>query len=239
MLAPAPGLKASLGSGKVQDYDATPGMMVINPANVDSSLTWSTTRENVVIALTSESLLDLAAHEFDAGDVELQPPPFGTFDPWALTIAEQLKAELTRDEGGSELYVDSLITVFGVHLLRNYTTAAKRPPSPKGALPTRSVKMLREFLRENFTRALSVAELAAVCELPPRSFVRSFSKTFGEPPHQHLIKLRLAFAEKLLLNGNLTIAEVSHLSGFSSQSHLTSSMTKYRRLTPMQIRAIR
>jgi AraC family transcriptional regulator len=118
MQAPAPGLKASLGSDKVHEYDATPGMMVINPANVDSRLAWPTTRENIVIALTPESLLELAAHEFDAGNVELQPPPFGTFDPWALTIAEHLKAELTRDEGASELYIDSLITLFGVRPVR-------------------------------------------------------------------------------------------------------------------------
>jgi AraC-like DNA-binding protein len=112
-------------------------------------------------------------------------------------------------------------------------------PSPKGGLSVRAAVILKEFLEQNFTRPLSVAEMADVCGLSPRYFIRSFTKTFGDPPHRHIIKRRLAFAEDLLLEGHLTIAEVSHLSGFSSQSHLTSLMTKYRGVTPLQLRAER
>lgn len=236
MLALAPRVRATLGSDRAQVYDAPVGGIAINPANVDSSLTWSSTRENAVIALTPESLLELAAHEFDVGCADLQPPPFGTVDPWALQIAKLLKAELTQPEPPNELYVDSLITVFGIHLLRNYAEVRKLLPIVRGGLSVRSARRVEEFLNENFSRKLSVAELAAVSGLTPRYFIEAFTRTFGERPHQYLVRRRLAFAEELLLRGNLAIDDVAQLSGFSSQSHLTSLMERHRKMTPMQLR---
>jgi AraC-like DNA-binding protein len=34
----------------------------------------------------------------------------------------------------------------------------------------------------------------------------------------------------------MTIADIAHLSGFSSQSHFTTVMKKYRGVTPLQAR---
>ncbi|MGO4642548.1 AraC family transcriptional regulator [Mesorhizobium sp. 2RAF45] len=42
------------------------------------------------------------------------------------------------------------------------------------------------------------------------------------------------FAENLFLDGRLSIAEVAHLAGFSSQSHFTTVMKKHRGVTPSQ-----
>jgi AraC family transcriptional regulator len=51
-----------------------------------------------------------------------------------------------------------------------------------------------------------------------------------------LINLRLAAAERLLGESDLSIAAVAYASGFSSQSHLTTTMRKYKNLTPAQLR---
>ncbi|WEX09531.1 AraC family transcriptional regulator [Chelativorans sp. AA-79] len=51
------------------------------------------------------------------------------------------------------------------------------------------------------------------------------------------MNLRLSFAEKLLVETEMTIAEVAYLSGFSSQSHLTSAMRRYKKVTPALIRS--
>jgi AraC family transcriptional regulator len=236
VLTPAPGMRAARESDRVQEFDAPVGMLAIAPANEENYVAWPSSRENIVVAMAPESLLELAEHEFGAGRVELQPPAYGTVDPWALHIAELLKAELTQRETPNELYVDSLITLFGIHVLRNYAERKIPLPTMKGGLSARSARRIKEFLDENFSRKLSVAELATVAGLSPHYFMQAFTRTFGEPPHQYLVKRRLAFAEKLLVNGNLSIADVAHLSGFSSQSHLTSAMKKYRQATPMQMR---
>ncbi len=236
MLAPAPGMRAARDSDKVQEFDAQAGMLAVIPANSENYVAWSSTRENLCVALTPENLLELAAREFGAGSVELQPPRFGTVDPKALHIAQLLKAELAQPDAPNELYVNSLITVFGIHILRNHSELRKPMPTMRGGLSIRSARRVKEFLDENFTRKLSVAELAAVSGLSPRHFIHAFTKTFGEPPHQYLVRRRLAFAEELLVKGDLTIVEVAHLSGFSDQSQLTTTLKKYRQVTPMQMR---
>jgi AraC family transcriptional regulator len=236
LLTPVPGMRAARENDVIQEFDAPVGMLLITPANERRYVAWPLARENVVVAITPESLLELAAHEFDVDAVELQPPPYGTIDPVALQLARLLQPELTQRETPNELCVDSLITLLGTHVLRNYSSAKSRTSNARGGLSARSARRVQEFLNENFSRKLSVAELAAVSELSPHHFIEAFSKTFGEPPHQYLIGRRLAFAEKLLVEGDLTIAEVAYLSGFSSQSHLTATMKKHRHTTPTQVR---
>lgn len=236
MLAPAKGNRAALGSDRMHEYDAPRGALVIHPAGVDACAEWSCTRESVIVALKPESLTELAAGEFDVGHVALRPPAFGTVDLEALSLARKLKAELTQTHIPNELYVDSLVTVLGVHLLRNYTGVDSPLQPTKGGLSARSAELVRDFLEENFTRRLTVADLAAICGLSPLHFIMAFTKTFGQPPHQYLIRRRLAFAQELLGRDELTIAEVAYVSGFSNQSHLTATMSKYLNVTPKQLR---
>jgi AraC family transcriptional regulator len=232
VLAPARKLRASLGSDRITEYDAPVGCLVVNPAGVDSSLAWSATRENAVVSISPEALSELAAHEFDLAGVELEPPAFGTVDLWALNIAQRFTAELTGKAPPNELYLDSLLTVFGVHLLRTYTSRKRQFVPPRGGLSADGARRVREYLNENFVRKVMVAELASVAGVSPNHFIARFARTFGMPPHRYLINLRLDLAEKLLVGGELAIAEVAYLAGFSDQSHLAATMKKYRGRTP-------
>lgn len=118
-------------------------------------------------------------------------------------------------------------------------TSKSRQPllNVKGGLSAQSVRKVQSFLNENFSRKLSLAEMAAVCGLSSYHFVRAFARTFGMPPHQYVLDMRLDFAERLLADSRMTIADIAHLSGFSSQSHFTTTMKKYRQVTPMRARS--
>lgn len=107
----------------------------------------------------------------------------------------------------------------------------------KGGLSISCTRLVLQFLSKNFSRKLSLAEMAAVCDLSPYHFTRAFSRTFGVPPHQYILILRLDFAETLLADRRMSITDIADLSGFSSQSHFTTTMKKYRNATPQQLRA--
>lgn len=125
-----------------------------------------------------------------------------------------------------------------INSLASKAEAAMRQPAlnVKGGLSVRSARRVQEFLNENFTRKIALAEMAVVCGLSPYHFMRAFSRTFGMPPHQYVLELRLDFAERLLADSRMTIADIAHLSGFSSQSHFTTVMKKYRGVTPLRAR---
>ncbi len=239
VLAPMRGLRASLGSDKITQYDAPVGCLIINPAGVDSTLAWSETRENLVVAIPPQILSELALQEFDLADVELEPPAFGTVDPIALGIAQRISVELTGKATPNELYLDSLVTLFSTHLLRTYANNMRQLPSPRGGLSAKSARRVEEYLREHFTEKVHVAELAAVAGISPNHFIVRFAKTFGMPPHRYLINLRLDLAEKLLAEGEIAIAEIAYMAGFSDQSHLATTMKRYRGRTPTELRYMR
>jgi len=234
-LAPCPGVAARYGGDKLKTFNVTIGGIDITPAHVDSRWIWPSTLEYMHIGFGPEGLAELAEQELDKGSVDLQPIPFGTVDQKALYLAQMLKAELSEREAANELYVDSLITLFGIHLLRTYAGSGKALKA-EGGLPARKAKRVRDYLQETFSRKVSVADLAALCELSPGHFIRAFRTTFGHSPHQYLLHLRLGAAEQLLAASDLSITEVAYLSGFSSQSHLTTAMRRYKNRTPAQIR---
>ena len=107
-----------------------------------------------------------------------------------------------------------------------------QPPSLRRLRKGRSPPAMRHPVR----RCPKVSGHAAVSGLSTYHFIRAFSKTFAVPPHQYVLDQRLDFAENLLLDGRMSIAEVAHLAGFSSQSHFTTVMKKYRGVTPSQAR---
>jgi AraC family transcriptional regulator len=136
-LAPSPGISAGYGGDKLKTFNVTIGGIDITPAHVDSRWIWPSTLEYMHIGFGPESLAELAEQELNRGSVSLQPVPFGTVDQKALYLAQMLKAELSEREAANELYVDSLITLFGIHLLRNYASPGKALKA-EGAAGTQS-----------------------------------------------------------------------------------------------------
>lgn len=89
----------------------------------------------------------------------------------------------------------------------------------------------RDFLIDRFGENISLAELSAVAGLSPFHFLRAFTKTFGLPPHQFQIKVRLSKALESLRSGT-PIGQIN--AGFSDQSHLTRLLSKHLGFTPGQ-----
>ncbi|MGK9284984.1 helix-turn-helix domain-containing protein [Sinorhizobium meliloti] len=234
-LARSPGFRFAFNSERSRQLDVTAGMLGVAPAGMECRAEWSAPIESVVVALSPESMRELAGHEIDRPDVEIRPINH-EIDNTALQFATMIKAELGRPEHANELYLDSLITLLGVHVLRNYSSAAKLPKRVDGGLSTIAANKIREYLHEHFRRKLTISELAKVCGLSPGHFSQAFARTFGIPPHRYILELRLDFAEKLLTGTEMPVAEIAFLSGFSSQSHLTNIMRTYRQKTPRQLR---
>lgn len=235
MLAPSRGLRLAFESEKFRTTNASIGMLAVNPAGLEGRARWDTELESALVSIAPENMLDLAGHEFDCTDLEIRPTHL-TADYTALHFGKLLKAELNNPDHTDELYLDSLITLFGIHVLRKYSNVARPRKTRKSGLSPVAAKRAREYLHEHFRRKVTIAELAGICGLSPGHFAEAFAKTFGSPPHRYLIERRLDFAERLLGETELSIPEVAFLSGFSSQSHLTNVMKTHWGKTPYQLR---
>ncbi|MBA8881483.1 helix-turn-helix domain-containing protein [Phyllobacterium myrsinacearum] len=232
-------MEAAFSSDRLQKFQAPIGMLVVNPSNIERTLRWNGLKQNAAIAFRPATYSDLAAAELEGGHWELQPPKFGHIDLWALRLAQVMATEVTRPTQNS-LYLDSLLTVFGVHLLRHYSSAKQQMLSPTARrLSVQVSRRVAEYMQQNVSDSIPVNELAKISRMSPSHFIRAFKLTFGMPPHQYLVQIRLQRAERLLLETTLPISDIALQTGFVSQSHLTDTMKRYKQITPAKIRHLR
>lgn len=227
-LQPVSGVRTSMNSDRLQEIDV--------PAGIEARTAWPVSREAVAIVISPDHLAALSEQECKGGRPHIWLTKAVSPDRWALQMARMFRDELAGGNGVNELYVDALLTMFGVHVLRKYGDAARPKRVAMGRLSFCNEKRIREHLADNFRRKLSVADLAGVCDLSAGHYIGAFATTFGERPHQHLINLCLDYARCLLTEGDMKIPEIARLSGFSSQSHLTTSLRKHRGVPPKKPR---
>lgn len=233
------GMEAAFSSDRLQKFEAPIGMLVVNPSNIERTLRWSGLKQNAAIAFRPAAFPDLAAAELEGGNWELQPPKFGHVDLWALRLAQTIVTEITGSSQNS-LYLDSLLTVFGVHLLRHYSSAKQQVMSSAARrLSVQMSKRVIEYMQQNISGSVPINELANLSRMSASHFIRAFKLTFGMPPHQYLMQIRLQRAEQLLLETVLPISDIALQTGFVSQSHLTDTMRRYKQITPAKIRHLR
>jgi AraC-like DNA-binding protein len=93
------------------------------------------------------------------------------------------------------------------------------------------VLRVREMLRQNVTRPVSLEELSDVAALSKFYLLRAFQRAHGLSPHGYQMQLRLARARRLIEAGRvLTFA--AYDAAFADQSHLTRRFREYFGLTP-------
>lgn len=225
----------TLGEERPRTIHALPGMLAITPAGTQGKASWEANLENILVSIAPCKMREMAEQEFGSADVEISPT-YLTIDHSAYQLGKLIKAELTEPDHANELYLDSLITLFGIHVLRNYSNLGHPRRRPRALLSNSAATRISDYLQENFRRKLTIAQLAEVCGLSPGHFAEAFTQTFGVPPHSYVIEQRLEFARRLLTETEISIPEVAYLSGFSSQSHLTKLMKTRWGVTPYQVR---
>ncbi len=78
-----------------------------------------------------------------------------------------------------------------------------------------------KLMIENLEQPLSISELSSTIGITVRSLERGFKQQLGVSPGRHYRKMRLEKAKQLLWHTNMSILEVSILTGFPSPSYLS------------------
>jgi AraC-like DNA-binding protein len=95
------------------------------------------------------------------------------------------------------------------------------------------VDRVRTYLEEHYDQEIPLEQLARVANLSSFHLNRSFSRTFGMPPHAYQIQVRILQAKKLLRKQR-SIEQVALATGFASQSHFGSHFKRLVCVTPRQ-----
>jgi LacI family transcriptional regulator len=92
------------------------------------------------------------------------------------------------------------------------------------------------FIREHACERIGVEDARKVAALSRTLFERRFRKLLGCAPYEQILKVRLAKARELLALTNLTLAEISERTGFSSPEYFSAALHKRLKTTPSKLR---
>jgi AraC-like DNA-binding protein len=97
--------------------------------------------------------------------------------------------------------------------------AQNRPTPRRRRAAAARIRRVRDFLRDDPSRNVTLAELAAVAGVSASHLCALFRDQYGLPPHRFQIQVRIERARALLLEGE-SPAAVAAATGFTHQSHL-------------------
>ena len=135
---------------------------------------------------------------------------------------------LLRDNH-ARLERESSIEALLAHLTARYggdaITAEISPAALKGA------EIARAYIDEHPDEDVSLNDLSAAAGVSPFFLTRSFSKTYGVPPHLYLMQTRIKKAQRDIIEGK-RIVDVSLDCGFFDQSHFSRIFLRETGMTP-------
>jgi AraC-like DNA-binding protein len=91
----------------------------------------------------------------------------------------------------------------------------------------------RDLLHADLRRGATLDELATEARLSRAHLAREFARTFGVPPHQYLVRLRLDEAKRALATG-ASVTDACYEVGFQSLGTFSASFHRRVGVSPRQ-----
>jgi AraC-like DNA-binding protein len=129
---------------------------------------------------------------------------------------------------GDDLQAESRLTVVVERLTWHLTG---RAPLTASAEPAAVASRARDVFDDAPATITAIADVAATLGVSTAHLVRSFTRSYGIPPHRYLLGRRLDLARRRLLAGEAPV-DVAIATGFYDQAHLTRHFRRMLSTTP-------
>ena len=181
------------------------------------------------------SFLEYAANDLIAGALPSIVEQYGVRDQMIQQLGLALRAEFQKGTP-TRLYIESLMSVLAVHLLRKHSASVPTKQVTSYKLPPAKLEMVIAYIQDHLEKNLSLEEIAGQLGMSSYYFARSFKNTLGIAPHQYLVQCRIERAKILLAKTQLSITEIAFQVGYTNQSHFSTLFRKHTAMTPRNYR---
>jgi len=101
---------------------------------------------------------------------------------------------------------------------------------------TARIDKIMSFLNKNYTRQISLDEIASFAAMNASAFCRYFKSKTGKSFKNYILDMRIGYACKLLLMEDISISQLSSQCGFETISHFNKTFKKITGHIPSQYR---
>jgi AraC-like DNA-binding protein len=151
----------------------------------------------------------------------LSEPFLSVPDEVMYHLSKALLPALERPSEVNNLFADHLFDAVVLHLVSSIGGLRPRSSRPTGRLSPRQESLATDLLQADLRQDVTLAELAAACDLSVGHFARAFRVSMGLPPHQWRLRQRIVRAKALLEQPLTPVSEIAFACGFTDQSHFT------------------
>lgn len=152
-------------------------------------------------------------------------------------LAAQLRTAVQEERNTS--YLEALVRLILKEVPRTqHLCGESTGQRGVGGLAPRARRIAKEFLNENYNNDINLTDLADMVGLSRYHFTREFKTSFGLPPHQYILNMRVQKACDFLKTTIMSITDIALEVGFSSSSDLSRSFKKIMNRTPRDFRAM-
>lgn len=182
----------------------------------------------LILGIPQNYLADLTRELGAAPPAVIQGAPNQRLVQLTMMIAQEMRTP----SFASDLMIEGLIRAIASVLVRNNEASARE----RVHLSPAKLSRVLAYIEENLDSEISLGALAAVAGLSPFHFSRTFKLATGESPYHYVGLRRLARAQRLLSDSQLSLVQIALECGFASQSHFTSVFSKVIGTSPGRYR---
>jgi len=155
-----------------------------------------------------EHAVSLAEPRFSFGDVRTA----------IVELCSAVRSALDDERGAAEECLRR-----AAEILREMGGRRSLPASEqsRGGLAPWQIRKITNYVDANLDRSIRNEHLAAIARLNASHFGRAFRSSFGEPPHEYVIRRRVERAQGLMLSTSAPLSAIALDCGLSDQAHLS------------------
>jgi AraC family transcriptional regulator len=213
------------------------GDFYLYPAGRPGFTQWQSIDKTLHIVLEPDFLSQVAidAECLNPNSLELLPV-LHTRDRKLAGLVPLFLQEIENGDLGDRLYLESLSSILGIHLLRQYCQVIPKIRQSAAGLAPHKLATVLEYIQAHLNQELSLTAMAAEVGVSRCHFATQFKQAMGLAPHQYVSQQRVEKAKQALRSPHCSIADIALECGFSNQSHLTKVFKKQTGTTPKAYR---
>jgi len=222
--------------GQTQHRALQSDHLCVIPSLQPHTFGWDQPAEYILIFLHPTFLLKAAQELILVDSIKIEGQ-YAIANSLIRSLALTMRSSFQSEELTDHLYIDSLVNVLVMHLLKVYAGCQFSLPNGQINPPQRWLREVVDYIHNSLDEDLRLAKLASISNMSESSFCHLFKEYMGNSPHQYVIRQRVERARLLLRERKQSIAEIAYQCGFNSQSHLTIIFRQHMGMTPKAYRS--